>query len=41
LHLEALKLYVDKFGEQHHCVADSLYKVGETYLKLNLLSQAM
>ena len=41
LHLEALQLYVDKFGEQHQCVADSLFKVGETYLKMNLLSEAV
>jgi tetratricopeptide (TPR) repeat protein len=41
LHLKALKLYVDKFGEQHHCVADSLFKVGETYLRMNKLSEAM
>lgn len=34
LHQEALKLYMDEFGEQHHCVADSLFKVGETCLKL-------
>jgi tetratricopeptide (TPR) repeat protein len=41
LHLEALKLYMDEFGEQHHCVADSLFKVGETYLRMNKLSEAM
>jgi tetratricopeptide (TPR) repeat protein len=41
LHLEALQLYVDEFGEQHQCVADSLFKVGETYLKMNLLSKAV
>jgi tetratricopeptide (TPR) repeat protein len=41
LHLEALQLYVDEFGEQHQCVADSLFKVGETYLKMNLLSDAV
>ena len=40
LHLEALQLYVDEFGEQHQCVADSLFKVGETYLKLNMISEA-
>jgi tetratricopeptide (TPR) repeat protein len=34
LHQESLKLYRDEFGEQHHCVADSLFKVGETFLKL-------
>jgi tetratricopeptide (TPR) repeat protein len=41
LHLEALQLYVDEFGEQHQCVADSLFKVGETYLKMNLLLEAV
>jgi tetratricopeptide (TPR) repeat protein len=41
LHLEALQLYVDEFGEQHQCVADSLFKVGETYLNMNLLSEAV
>jgi tetratricopeptide (TPR) repeat protein len=37
LHQEALNLYVDEFGEQHHCVADSLFKVGETFLTLALV----
>jgi tetratricopeptide (TPR) repeat protein len=41
LHLEALRLYVDEFGEQHQCVADSLFKVGETYLKMNLPLEAV
>jgi tetratricopeptide (TPR) repeat protein len=41
LHLDALKLYIDQFGEQHHCVADSLFKVGETYLKMNMPSEAV
>jgi tetratricopeptide (TPR) repeat protein len=36
LHQKALKLYMDEFGEQHHCVADSLFKVGETFLNLAL-----
>jgi tetratricopeptide (TPR) repeat protein len=41
LHLEALKLYMDEFGEQHQCVADSLFKVGETYFKMRRLSEAV
>jgi tetratricopeptide (TPR) repeat protein len=40
LHSEALRLYVARFGEQHQCVADSLFKVGETLMKLGDRSKA-
>jgi tetratricopeptide (TPR) repeat protein len=41
LHLKALELYMDQFGEQHQCVADSLFKVGESYLKMDMISEAV
>jgi tetratricopeptide (TPR) repeat protein len=40
LHLMALGLYVKHLGEQNHFVADSLFKVGETYLRLGKSSKA-
>jgi tetratricopeptide (TPR) repeat protein len=41
LHSEALRLYAARFGEHHHCVADSLFKVGETLMKMGDLTKAM
>ena len=40
LHSEALRLYSARFGEQHHMVADSTYKVGETLLRMGRLKEA-
>ena len=40
LHSEALRLYSAHFGEQHHVVADSTYKVGETLLWMGRVEEA-
>ena len=40
LHSQALNLYVDQFGRQHHMVADSAYKVGEVYFRKGELDLA-
>lgn len=39
-HSEALRLYIAQFGEQHHMIADSTYKVGETLLRLDRVEEA-
>ena len=41
LHTQALNLYIDQFGRQHHMVADSAYKVGEVSFRSGDLESAM